>query len=119
DHPVTRHVAQHGDGVKTLALWVDDARASWEETTKRGAVSVQEPTVLTDEHGEVVIASIQTYGETVHTFVERKNYRGAFMPGFQPMDDGYVTEETGLLYVDHCVGNVELGQMNTWVKFYQ
>ncbi len=119
DNPITDHIAKHGDGVKVLALWVDDARASWEATTKRGAVSVQEPTVLKDEFGEVVVASIQTYGDTVHTFVERRNYTGAFMPGYQAMDDGYRTEPVGLLYVDHCVGNVELGRMNDWVKFYE
>lgn len=119
NNPIADHINQHGDGVKTLALWVDDARKSWEETTKRGAVSVHEPTTLTDEHGEVVIASIKTYGETVHTFVERKNYNGIFMPGFQPMESTYNPTSVGLLYVDHCVGNVELGKMNDWVKFYE
>lgn len=119
DSPITDHIARHGDGVKVLALWVDDARSAWQATTLRGAVSTQEPTVLTDEFGEVVVASIKTYGDTIHTFVERKNYRGAFMPGFSAADDGYVTEPVGLQYVDHCVGNVELGQMNRWVKFYE
>lgn len=119
DGPITEHIAKHGDGVKVLALWVDDARASWQATTARGASSVQEPTVLTDEHGEVVVASIKTYGDTIHTFVERKNYTGAFMPGYKAMDDGYKTKPVGLMYVDHCVGNVELGQMNSWVKFYE
>ncbi|RPI66974.1 MAG: 4-hydroxyphenylpyruvate dioxygenase [Ignavibacteriae bacterium] len=119
DNPITEHLAKHGDGVKVLALWVDDARKSWEETTKRGAVSAQEPTVLKDEHGEVVVASIRTYGDTLHTFVERRNYHGLFMPGYEAIDDGYHTEPIGLLYVDHCVGNVELGKMNTWVKFYE
>ncbi len=121
-HPgtdVARHIDQHGDGVKTLALWVDDARASWTETTKRGAVSVLEPTVLSDENGEVVVASIKTYGDTVHTFVERKNYKGVFMPGFQAVESTYKTTPVGLLYVDHCVGNVELGKMDEWVKFYE
>jgi len=119
DSAITEHIAKHGDGVKVLALWVDDAAAAWEATTQRGAVGVQEPTVLTDEHGEIVVASIRTYGETIHTFVERKNYHGAFMPGYQPANDGFVTEPIGLLHVDHCVGNVELGQMNTWVRFYE
>ncbi|MBP6510268.1 MAG: 4-hydroxyphenylpyruvate dioxygenase, partial [Candidatus Kapabacteria bacterium] len=119
DNPITEHIAKHGDGVKVLALWVDDARAAWKATTERGAVSIQEPTVLTDDHGEVVVASIKTYGDTVHTFVERRNYNGAFMPGYQAIDDGYKTEPIGLLYVDHCVGNVELGHMNEWVKFYE
>ncbi len=119
DSEITAHIAKHGDGVKVLALWVDDARAAWEATTSRGARSVQEPTVLQDAHGEVVVASIHTYGDTIHTFVERKNYTGAFMPGYVAIDDGYKTEPIGLLYVDHCVGNVELGHMNEWVKFYE
>lgn len=119
DNPITEHIAKHGDGVKVLALWVDDARSAWKATTERGAVSLQEPTVLTDEHGEVVVASIKTYGDTVHTFVERRNYNGTFMPGYKAIDDGYKTEPIGLLYVDHCVGNVELGHMNEWVKFYE
>ena len=119
DSPISEHIAKHGDGVKVLALWVDDARSAWKETTDRGAVSTQEPTVLSDEFGEVVVATIKTYGDTVHTFVERRNYTGSFMPGYKAVDDGYQTEEIGLLYVDHCVGNVELGEMNKWVKFYE
>jgi 4-hydroxyphenylpyruvate dioxygenase len=119
NNDITDHIAKHGDGVKVLALWVDDARAAWEATTQRGAVSTQEPTVLRDDSGEVVVASIKTYGDTIHTFVERKNYSGVFLPGFQAADDGYITETVGLLHVDHCVGNVELGQMDTWVKFYE
>jgi 4-hydroxyphenylpyruvate dioxygenase len=121
-HPgndISTHVEKHGDGVKVLALWVDDAEKSWKETTSRGAKSYQEPTILKDEFGEVKIASIHTYGDTIHTFVERKNYTGIFMPGYVAMDDGYKTEEAGLLYVDHCVGNVELGKMDEWVKFYE
>lgn len=119
NNDITDHIAKHGDGVKVLALWVDDARAAWEATTQRGAVSTQGPTVLRDDSGEVVVASIKTYGDTIHTFVERKNYSGVFLPGYQAADDGYVTETVGLLHVDHCVGNVELGQMDTWVKFYE
>ncbi|MBC8124561.1 MAG: 4-hydroxyphenylpyruvate dioxygenase [Candidatus Kapabacteria bacterium] len=119
ESPISEHITKHGDGVKVLALWVDDARAAWKETTDRGAISTQEPTVLSDEFGEVVVATIKTYGDTVHTFVERGNYTGAFMPGYMAVDDGYRTEEIGLLYVDHCVGNVELGHMNKWVKFYE
>ena len=119
DSPITDHIAKHGDGVKVLALWVDDAEKSWKETTSRGAESVSEPQTLTDANGEVKVASIKTYGDTIHTFVERKNYNGIFMPGFEPADDGYKTEPVGLLYVDHCVGNVELGKMNEWVKFYE
>ena len=119
DNEMTRHIAEHGDGVKVLALWVDDARAAWEATTARGARSAQAPTTLMDEFGEVVTAAIHTYGDTIHTFVERKNYTGAFMPGYKAVDDGYTTEPIGLLFVDHCVGNVELGHMNEWVKFYE
>jgi len=121
-HPgndISAHIEQHGDGVKVLALWVDDAEKSWKETTSRGAKSYQEPTVLKDEFGEVKVASIHTYGDTIHTFVERKNYTGVFMPGYIAMNDGYTTEDVGLLYVDHCVGNVELGKMDEWVKFYE
>jgi 4-hydroxyphenylpyruvate dioxygenase len=119
NNPIADHIYTHGDGVKVLALWVEDARKAWEETTKRGATSVQEPTVLRDEHGEVVVATIKTYGDTVHTFVERKNYRGVFMPGYVPVETTYAPPPIGLKYVDHCVGNVELGKMNEWVKFYE
>ena len=121
-HPgndISAHVDKHGDGVKVLALWVDDAEQSWTETTSRGAKSHTAPTVLSDEFGEVKIASIHTYGDTIHTFVERKNYNGIFMPGYVPMNDGYETTDVGLLYVDHCVGNVELGKMDEWVRFYE
>lgn len=121
-HPgndIANHINHHGDGVKTLALWVDDATTSWEETTKRGAVSVQEPTTISDDHGTVVISGIRTYGDTVHMFVERKNYSGVFLPGFQAMESTYNTTPAGLQYVDHCVGNVELGKMDEWVKFYE
>ena len=121
-HPgndIANHINHHGDGVRTLALWVDDATKSWEETTKRGAVSVQEPTTISDDHGTVVISGIRTYGDTVHMFVERKNYTGVFLPGFQAMESTYNTTPAGLQYVDHCVGNVELGKMDEWVKFYE
>jgi len=119
DHPIADHVKLHGDGVKVLALWVDDAAKSFEETTKRGAQAVMEPTTLEDEHGKVVLASIQTYGETIHTFVERKNYHGAFLPGYKAAKPTFETTETGLLHIDHCVGNVGWGEMNTWVKYYE
>jgi 4-hydroxyphenylpyruvate dioxygenase len=119
DSVITRHVVKHGDGVKVLALWVDDARKSFHETTIRGAEPVQAPTVLKDEHGEVVIASIKTYGDTIHTFVERKNYKGPFLPGFQSRKSNTTVTPIGLQYVDHCVGNVELGKMNDWVHFYE
>ena len=120
DSDITRHVAQHGDGVKVMALWVDDARKSWEETTKRGAKSAFEPYTLEDEHGSVTLSGIYTYGESIHTFVERTNYTGPFMPGFVAKSS-LVPQGTpvGLLHVDHCVGNVGWGEMNQWVKFYE
>jgi 4-hydroxyphenylpyruvate dioxygenase len=116
---ISKHVMQHGDGVKVMALWVDDATKSYEETTKRGAVSVEAPKVLEDKHGKIVTSSIKTYGDTIHTFVERKNYKGVFMPGFVATNKPKLSEPVGLQYVDHCVGNVELGKMNEWVKFYE
>lgn len=119
NHPVADHVKKHGDGVKTLALWVDDAIHSYNTAIARGAKSAFEPQTLTDEHGEVKIAGIYTYGETVHTFVERKNYSGPFMPGFVAKKSLMEVKPIGLLYVDHCVGNVGWGQMNEWVEFYQ
>jgi 4-hydroxyphenylpyruvate dioxygenase len=118
--PIATHIHEHGDGVKVLALRVDDATRAWEETTKRGAVSCMEPLHLTDEAGELVMSGIETYGETVHLFIERKNYQGAFMPGYRKWETPYYNpSETGLLYVDHCVGNVGWDRMNTWVKFYE
>ncbi|MGN6476305.1 MAG: 4-hydroxyphenylpyruvate dioxygenase [Flavipsychrobacter sp.] len=119
DHPVADHVRKHGDGVKILALWVDDAYKSFEETTKRGAKPYMEPTTLTDEHGEVRMSGIYTYGETVHMFIERKNYKGIFMPGYKPYTTEYQPKEAGLLYVDHCVGNVGWNRMNETVQWYE
>ncbi|UYQ94736.1 4-hydroxyphenylpyruvate dioxygenase [Chitinophaga horti] len=116
---ISRHVEAHGDGVKVLALWVDDARSAYEETIKRGAKSYMEPVVEKDEFGEVVRSGIYTYGETVHIFVERKNYNGAFLPGYKEWKTVYNPESTGLQYVDHCVGNVGWNEMNTWVDFYE
>ncbi|MBS1760708.1 MAG: 4-hydroxyphenylpyruvate dioxygenase [Bacteroidetes bacterium] len=116
---IADHIYKHGDGVKVLALRVDDARSAYQETTTRGGKSYMEPTVLKDEFGEVVLSGIHTYGETVHVFVERKNYSGAFMPGFKKWESHYNPVDTGLLYVDHCVGNVGWNQMNPWVKFYE
>jgi 4-hydroxyphenylpyruvate dioxygenase len=116
---ITKHVNQHGDGVKVLALWVDDATKSFQETILRGAVAVHEPKKITDEFGEVVLSSIKTYGDTIHTFVERKNYKGAFLPGYKPVKNNLKVTPIGLKHVDHCVGNVELGHMNEWVKFYE
>jgi 4-hydroxyphenylpyruvate dioxygenase len=119
ESPIGEHVKKHGDGVKVIALWVDDATKSWEETTKRGAVSFMEPTVEKDAHGEVVRSGIYTYGETVHIFVERKNYNGTFLPGFEKWESDYNPEPVGLKYIDHMVGNVGWGEMNTWVKWYE
>lgn len=119
ESPVMDHIKKHGDGVKILALWVDDAYKSYEETMKRGARSYQEPQTLTDESGEVRTAGIYTYGETIHLFVERKNYNGAFMPGYVPVEGGYQPESTGLLYIDHCVGNVGWNRMNEAVRWYE
>lgn len=117
--PVASHVARHGDGVKVLALWVDDARDSYKKAIERGAESAYEPYEIEDEHGKVVLAGIKTYGETIHALVERKDYNGAFMPGFAAKSSAFPVDPVGLKYVDHCVGNVELGAMNKWVEFYQ
>jgi len=119
DHLVADHVSRHGDGVRDIALWVDDARDAFERAVERGAKPAAEPTVLRDDDGEVVIAGIHTYGDTIHSLVERRNYRGAFLPGFRPVESRYNPPSVGLQHVDHCVGNVELGRMNTWVKFYE
>lgn len=119
DSPIGEHVKKHGDGVKVIALWVEDARKAFEETTKRGAKPFMQPTVEKDEHGEVVRAGIYTYGETVHMFVERKNYKGAFLPGFQEWKSDYNPSSIGLKFIDHMVGNVGWGEMNTWVKWYE
>lgn len=116
---IAEHVYRHGDGVKVLALWVDDAAKAFAETTKRGAVPVAEPKAMRDEFGVAVTSSIRTYGDTIHTFVERKNYTGPFLPGYVQAKSPFKTTSTGLKYVDHCVGNVALGEMNQWVKFYE
>jgi 4-hydroxyphenylpyruvate dioxygenase len=116
---IAEHIARHGDGVKDLALWVDDAREAFARAVERGATPVHEPRVLRDEQGEVVVAGIRTYGDTIHSLVERGNYTGAFMPGFKPVSPRFAPPPVGLTYVDHCVGNVELGKMNEWVGFYE
>lgn len=116
---INNHLAKHGDGVKVIALWVDDAKQAYKETTSRGARSYMEPQVGKDEFGEVVRSGIYTYGETVHLFVERKNYKGTFLPGFIKWDSDYNPEPVGLKYIDHMVGNVGWGEMNTWVKWYE
>lgn len=118
DSPITDHVKKHGDGVKVIALWVDDARKSYAETTSRGAESYLEPQLVSDDHGEVVLSGIKTYGDTVHIFVERSNYKGIFLPGFIPWNPDYRTASVGLKFVDHMVGNVGWGEMNKWVDFY-
>jgi 4-hydroxyphenylpyruvate dioxygenase len=115
---INKHINKHGDGVKVMALWVEDAKSAWEETTKRGAKSFIEPTVEKDEFGEVVRAGIHTYGETVHIFVERKNYNGTFLPGYQKWESHYNPEPVGLKFVDHMVGNVGWGEMKKWCEFY-
>lgn len=117
-HPVAEHIRKHGDGVRVIALWVDDARSAWQETTKRGAMSAVEPYELKDEHGRAVLSSIRIYGDTIHTFVERGDYAGPFLPGFRAMESDPVARPTGLLHVDHMVGNVGWNEMNTWVDFY-
>jgi 4-hydroxyphenylpyruvate dioxygenase len=117
--PIGEHVNKHGDGVKVIALWVEDARKSFEETTKRGAKVYMEPVVEKDEHGETVRAGIYTYGETVHMFVERKNYKGVFLPGFVEWKSDYNPTPVGLKYIDHMVGNVGWNEMNIWVKWYE
>ncbi len=118
DGDINKHINAHGDGVKVVALWVDDATKSYEETIKRGAKSYMEPTVEEDEHGKVVFSGIHTYGETVHIFVERKNYHGAFLPGYMAWNKPYTTKTTGLKYIDHMVGNVGWNEMNKWCEFY-
>ena len=119
DQPIQEHVTRHGDGVRDIALWVDDARDAFRKAVERGAVPAYEPQSLKDEHGELIVAGIRTYGDTIHSLVERRNYRGLFMPGFRPAESLYNPAPVGLQYVDHCVGNVELGAMNKWVQFYQ
>lgn len=119
DSPISEHVKKHGDGIKTLALWVDDAYRSFEETTKRGAKVYQEPKTEVDDFGQVKSAGIFTYGETVHLFVERKDYEGVFRPGYEKWESDYNPEDSGLLYVDHCVGNVDWNRMNEVVEWYE
>ncbi len=116
---IGKHIDNHGDGVKVTALWVEDATYAYEEAVKRGAKSYMEPKIEEDAHGRVVRSGIHTYGDVVHIFVERKDYNGIFLPGYEKWESSYETEPVGLKFVDHMVGNVELGQMNVWVKFYE
>lgn len=120
DNLIADHLYRHGDGVKSLSLRVPDATSAWQETTRRGAKSFMEPQRLKDKDGEVVMSGIHTYGDTVHLFIERKNYKGAFLPGYREWNNPHFqTKDTGLLYVDHCVGNVGWNKMDHWVKFYE
>lgn len=118
DSEIAEHIKKHGDGVKVIALWVDDARSAYNETMKRGAESYFEPYAEVDEDGTVVRSAIKTYGDTIHVFVERKHYKGVFLPGYVKWESEYNPTPTGLKYIDHMVGNVELGGMNKWAKFY-
>jgi 4-hydroxyphenylpyruvate dioxygenase len=115
---IAAHIERHGDGVHAIALWVDDARESWQQTTARGARSAMEPTVIEDENGRAVLSAIHAYGDTLHAFVERKDYNGAFLPGYKAMPEDTIARPVGLLHIDHCVGNVGWNAMNEWVDFY-
>ena len=119
DGEIAGHIHRHGDGVRDVALWVDDARQAWKETTKRGARSILEPTIQKDEYGTVCISTVATYGDTVHTFVERKDYSGPFLPGYRAIPSDAQARPAGLRYVDHIVGNVGWNEMNRWVDFYR
>jgi 4-hydroxyphenylpyruvate dioxygenase len=120
DNEIADHIYKHGDGVRFLALKVDNATDAWKQTTSRGGKSYMEPQLLKDEEGEVTVSGIHTYGDTIHLFIERRNYSGAFLPGFKAWSNPhFAPADTGLLYVDHCVGNVGWNQMNPWVKFYE
>jgi 4-hydroxyphenylpyruvate dioxygenase len=120
ESPIAEHIKLHGDGVREIALWVDDAESAYLETTRRGARGVLEPSVFEDEHGQVRVSAIAAYGDTIHGFIERKNYRGVFLPGFRPVEgEDSVSRPVGLKYIDHMVGNVGWGQMDSWVGFYR
>jgi 4-hydroxyphenylpyruvate dioxygenase len=118
DSDIAEHIKKHGDGVKVIALWVDDAYDAFEQTTKRGAKPYLQPETIKDSNGEIKRSGIHTYGDTVHIFIERKNYKGTFLPGYEKWNSEYHPSPTGLKYIDHMVGNVELGDMNVWSKFY-
>jgi 4-hydroxyphenylpyruvate dioxygenase len=116
---IAEHVALHGDGVKDLAMLVEDVDRAYTECVRRGATSVTPPIDMTDDHGTVRYAAIATYGDTVHSFIDNRNYKGVFLPGFVPKANSLQVSPVGLQYIDHCVGNVELGKMNDWVAFYR
>jgi 4-hydroxyphenylpyruvate dioxygenase len=115
---ISDHLKEHGDGVKVVALWVDDATKSFQETTKRGAIPYMKPTKTEDEHGYVIQSGIHTYGDTVHVFIERKAYSGIFLPGYKKLETNYTPTTTGLKYIDHIVGNVGWNEMNKWADYY-
>ena len=117
--PINDHLRKHGDGVKVIALWVEDAHKAYQETTKRGAKSYFEPKVHRDQYGEIVTSGIYTYGEPVHVFVARENYKDVFFPGYVAWESEYNQPSAGLKFIDHMVGNVGWGEMNTWVKWYE
>jgi len=119
NNEIEEHITKHGDGVKVIALWVNDATRAWEETTKRGAKSYMKPNKMEDKNGIVIRSGIHTYGDTVHVFVERKNYNGIFLPGFEKWESSYNPEPIGLKYIDHMVGNVGWNEMNVWEDFYR
>src|SRR5215475_8241085 len=116
--PIAEHVHRHGDGVRVIALWVDDARRAWRETTSRGAISAAEPYERSDDFGRIVMSSIRAYGDTIHMFVERGAYAGPFLPGFRAVESDHVARPTGLMHIDHMVGNVGWHEMDKWVDFY-
>ena len=118
DHDIARHAVRHGDGVKDIALTVPDATEAYRQAVQRGARGVVEPHVVEDEFGRVELASIATYGETVHSFVNRADYAGPYLPGYRAVESE-PREGVGLIAIDHCVGNVELGRMDQWVEFYE
>ena len=119
NHEIENHLIKHGDGVKVIALWVDDATLAWKETTSRGAKSYLKPHTIKDNHGHVIKSGIHTYGDTVHVFIERKNYNGLFLPGFTEWESSYNPSDMGLKYIDHMVGNVGWNEMNLWEDFYR
>jgi 4-hydroxyphenylpyruvate dioxygenase len=114
-----KHIEKHGDGVKVVALWVPDATTAYNEAIARGGKHYLAPTTEEDKDGKIVKSGIYTYGETIHMFIERKDYNGIFLPGYKKYESAYHPTEIGLMYVDHMVGNVELGQMNEWVDYYK
>ena len=116
DNPINDHLVKHGDGIRDIAFHVEDADQAFEEAVRRGAFVAHEPRDVTDEHGTVRHAAVKTYGDTIHSLISYKDYRGVFLPGFQPKE--VAGKDTGIVRVDHIVGNVELGKMNYWCDYY-